>query len=138
MCTAYKVGKRGNVPETPLFEQAYDYFMGVAVPRIVRPTHKAPVVMPDGELREMAWGFKRTMKGASGKPVSRTIVNSREDKLKGRTWSKAFAERRCLIPAFSFFEWVSRGGKNVPLEFESTSDEMLWIAGIWEDDEERG
>jgi putative SOS response-associated peptidase YedK len=138
VCTAYKIGKRGNLPGKPLYEQELEYYMGVAIPRIVRPTHKAPVILPDGSLREMTWGFKRQMKGRTGKPISRTIVNSREDKLGGRTWSEAFRERRCLIPAFSFFEWVERGGRMVPLEFEDAGDRLLWIAGIWEQDPNRG
>ncbi len=63
---------------------------------------------------------------------------SREDKLQGRTWSKAFRERRCLIPAAAFYEWMERGGKKLPLRFERPADEWTWIAGIWEEDKERG
>lgn len=138
MCTAYKIGKRGSVPEKLLYATEHDYFIEAAVPRIIRPTNKAPVIMPDGSLREMTWGFRRQMKGKAGKPIQRTIVNSREDKLAGHTWSAAFRERRCLIPAYSFFEWIERPGGLVPLEFEDAGGRLLWIAGIWEEDETRG
>ena len=67
-----------------------------------------------------------------------TIVNSREDKLDGRTWKKAFTESRGLIPAASFYEWVKRDGQNVPLRFERPGDEWLLIAGIWEHSKEHG
>ena len=60
------------------------------------------------------------------------------DKLDGRTWKKVFAERRCVIPAASFFEWVDSGGKKVPLRFSRPGDGWIWIAGIWEDHKDHG
>ena len=61
------------------------------------------------------------------------MVNSREDKLAGSMWRRAFDERRCVIPASAFYEWVALRGKNVPLRFERPGNDWLWIAGIWED-----
>lgn len=138
MCTAYKVGSRAHPSETTDFGLALSSVLGESPPRIVRPTHKAPVILPDGTIREMTWGFRRKVPAVKSKTRWQTIVNSREDKLGGRTWSEAFQERRCLIPAFSFFEWVQGSGRMIPLEFEDASGEMLWIAGIWEEDQERG
>lgn len=94
--------------------------------------------MPDGSLREMIWGFRRPVPGGKTKQLWRTIVNSREDKLDGKTWKKAFTERRCLIPAAGFYEWVDRRGGKVPLRFEDPARQFLWIAGIWENDQDRG
>ena len=103
--------------------------------RIVRPTLSAPVIMPDGDLQEMNWGFRRKFRGAKG-PVSRTIVNSREDKLNTAIWREAFRERRCLIPAIAFYEWVEgSGGKAIPLRFTRMDDGWIMIAGIWEEGE---
>jgi putative SOS response-associated peptidase YedK len=76
--------------------------------------------------------------GGKTKQLWRTIVNSREDKLKGRAWSKAFRERRCLFPAAAFYEWTESPAGKVPLRFERPGDEWLWIAGIWDQDKERG
>lgn len=140
MCTAYELGKRrGSFPEH-LKSQAIDELLSVDETHLIRPTHPAPVILPDGSLRVMRWGFKRQFapKAKGGRPVSRTIVNSREDKLGGPTWRNAFAERRCLIPAACFYEWVERRGKSVPLRFEKPTNDWIWIAGIWEQDSERG
>lgn len=140
MCTAYEIGKqRGSTPGY-LDPKAVAELLEIAEIRIIRPTIPAPVIMPDGSLRTMHWGFRRSFapKTKGGKPTLRTIVNSREDKLDGRTWKKAFVERRCLIPATSFYEWVESGGKNVPLRFVRPGGEWIWIAGIWEENEERG
>ena len=51
-------------------------------------------------------------------------------------WREAFQERRCLIPAISFFEWVEGpDGKPTPLRFTREDDGWLLIAGIWEETE---
>ena len=140
MCTAYELGKkRGSTPGY-LNPKAVAEILKIKETRIVRPTLPAPVILADGSLTTMSWGFRRSFapKVKGNKPVWRTIVNSREDKLGGRTWKEAFALRRCLIPASSFFEWVEMGGRNVPLRFERPGGEWIWIAGIWEMDAERG
>jgi putative SOS response-associated peptidase YedK len=136
MCTAYEIGKRGGSFPEHVKAAAFEYLMGLET-EIIRPTIPAPVVMPDGDVKTMLWGFRRPVPGVK-KKVWRTIVNSREDKLGGRTWSKAFAERRCLIPAASFFEWIDGPRGKVPLRFEDPGGGYLWIAGIWEEDQERG
>ncbi len=140
MCTAYEVGKRCGSTPGYLSPQAVAELLAINETRIIRPTLQAPVILPDGSLRVMNWGFRRSFapKVKGNKLVWRTIVNSREDKLNGSTWKDAFTQRRCIIPASSFFEWVERGGRNVPLRFCRPGGEWLWIAGIWELNEEHG
>lgn len=105
MCTAYEIGKKSEHLPARLKNAAAEALRSLAQVRIVRPTLAAPVIMPDGELREMSWGFRRKFRGAKG-AVSRTIVNSREDKLDSPMWREAFRQRRCLISAIAFYEWV--------------------------------
>ncbi len=138
MCTAYELGKgRGSAPGY-LNPKAVSELLRIKEPRIIRPTIPAPVIKADGSLATMSWGFPRKFaaKIKGHKPVSRTIVNSREDKLDGRTWKDAFNLRRCLIPAVSFYEWVEIDGRNAPLRCEHPDGDWLWIAGIWEIGEE--
>ncbi|RYD85141.1 MAG: SOS response-associated peptidase [Verrucomicrobiaceae bacterium] len=137
MCSAYELGykKRGSDPGyTPAAEVAR--ILEKEEMRIIRPTIPAPVIMPDQTLRTMLWGFRLPIPGKPGK--MRNVFNSREDKLDGRTWNKAFRERRCIIPAAAFYEWTKIGGKKVPLLFERPDHGITWIAGIWRDEEERG
>ena len=135
VCTAYEIGKRGGSLPERVKAEAAEELLQIRGTSIVRPTHLAPVILPDGSLETMIWGFRREMAAKTkGKKTWRTIVNSREDKLTGGTWRDAFERRRCLIPAASFYEWVVREGRNVPLRFERPGDEWLWIAGIWEED----
>ncbi|MES2660850.1 MAG: SOS response-associated peptidase family protein [Verrucomicrobiota bacterium] len=104
--------------------------------RLIRPTLPAPVVMPDGSWKSMLWGFRLPIPGKPGS--KRTVVNSREDKLSGRTWNASFRERRCLIVASAFYEWTDRAGAKVPLRFERPEGRLLCIAGIWREEEGRG
>ena len=137
MCTAYELGKRGGTFPERINAAAVKELLAISAIRLIRPTVPALVIKADGTLATMSWGFRRAFAPkVKGKPPTwRTIVNSREDKLDGRTWKEAFTLRRCLIPAASFFEWVEIDGRNVPLRFERPGDEWIWIAGIWEESE---
>ncbi|MEO5716534.1 MAG: SOS response-associated peptidase family protein [Luteolibacter sp.] len=137
MCTAYEVAgkKRGSDPGY-LDAAAVAELILIDQPRLIRPTIPAPVIMPDKSLRTMLWGFKLPVPGKPGK--TRTAVNSREEKLGGHTWNKSFRERRCLIPAAAFYEWVEIRGSMVPLRFERPEEQMTWIAGIWRVEQDRG
>ncbi|RYD70983.1 MAG: hypothetical protein EOP84_25715, partial [Verrucomicrobiaceae bacterium] len=108
MCTAYEVGgkKRGSDPG--YVDPAAVAEIIAEGPRLIRPTIPAPVIMSDGSVRTMLRGFRVPVHGKKG--TIRTVVNSREDKLEGHTWNKSFRERRCLIPASAFFEWVDGKG----------------------------
>lgn len=140
MCTAYEIGKRQGSFPVVVKAAALHHLLGLSGTQIIRPTIPAPVLTADGILRSMKWGFRRAFapKVKGNPPVWRTIVNSREDKLAGPTWKKAFISRRCLIPAAAFYEWVVVSGTNTPLRFERPGDEWLWIAGIWEESDEHG
>lgn len=142
MCTAYELGKRGGSFPDHLNSEAIDLLIGIAESRLVRPTLTAPVILPDGSAREMRWGFRREfaakVKGRGKETVSRTIVNSREDKLDGPTWNESFRERRCLIPVASYYEWVEVSGRKFPMRFERPDGAWLWSAGIWEQHPEHG
>lgn len=132
MCTAYEIGKKANRLPARLKIPVIEELRSLRETKIIRPTLSAPVILPDGDMREMSWGFRRKFRGAKGL-VSRTIVNSREDKLDTAIWREAFRERRCLIPATAFYEWVEGpGGKSAPLRFTDGNDGWLMIAGIWE------
>lgn len=135
MCTAYEIGKKGNRLPARVKIPVVEKLRSLRETKIIRPTLSAPVILPDGDTREMSWGFRRKFRGVKG-PVSRTIVNSREDKLDTAMWREAFRERRCLIPATAFYEWVEGpGGKAAPLRFTAGDDGWIMIAGIWEEGE---
>lgn len=61
------------------------------------------LVVADGELRSMTWGFPLVLKGKSGHPLKLNPVNNtRADKLDSFMWPYSFQKRRCLIPVSQF------------------------------------
>jgi putative SOS response-associated peptidase YedK len=139
MCTAYELGngKRQETFPAWLQERSIRELLGIDAVQFMRPTNPAPVVMPDGSLRTMRWGFQRRVPGVT-KILYKPIVNAREDKLASRTWKTAIDERRCLIPASAYYEWSGPSGNKRTHRFTRTDDALMWIAGIWEDGKDFG
>ena len=85
------------------------------VPRFnVCPTYLVPVVrQADGQrqLVAMRWGFPALWLARRGKdPWSRQLINAQaETAAQKPTWRRALRERRCLVPATGFYEWL--GGR---------------------------
>lgn len=59
------------------------------------------------------------------------LINARADGIATKpAFRKAFAERRCVIPADGFYEWRKDGKARVPFLFHG--DGLVWLAGLWE------
>ena len=130
MCTAYNLGKRkGNFPKR-LKKDARQQLDSIAESKLMRPTLQGPVILPDGQLAEMRWGFSRKFSNA--------VVSAREDKLDSPMRQVAMRESRCLIPLAAYFEWSGPTGQKRTHRFTSPEDDWLWIAGIWEHHQEYG
>jgi len=130
MCNAYEIGRR--VSKNPLKNSL---LLAASLdlpsdPRLIRRTDSAPVITAEEKLVTMRWGFER--------PTLGTINNSREDKLQGPMWSKAFRERRCIIPASAFYEWSGPKVRKQTHRFTRVDGEWFWIAGIWEESRDHG
>ena len=72
----------------------------------------------------MYWGFTIPQ---------RLTFNTRSDGiLKTGLWKTSFEERRCIVPADSFFEWKRLHKKNNPkYEITIPGREPFALAGIW-------
>lgn len=107
------------------------------IPRLnVGPTYLTPVIRQDQGQRvgvQMRWGYPATWLAAQGKdPWSRVLVNAKgEDAAKKRSWSSSLRQRRCLVPASGFYEWLRVGKKRYPLLFERADGQPMAFAGIW-------
>jgi putative SOS response-associated peptidase YedK len=130
MCNAYEIGRPvKRLPKGSLLEITAPLAAG-SKDRLIRRTDPAPVITAALDLVTMRWGFERPQLG--------TINNSREDKLSGPMWSKAFRERRCVIPASAFYEWSGPKGHKQTHRFTRSDQGWIWIAGIWEESREFG
>jgi putative SOS response-associated peptidase YedK len=70
-------------------------------------------------------------------PKPKLLINARgEEASAKRTWALALRQRRCLIPASSYFEW--RPSDKQPFAFGLETKELFGIGGLWEDSKEHG
>jgi putative SOS response-associated peptidase YedK len=94
----------------------------------IAPGSFQPVVFLDREgerrIESMYWGFTFP---------NRFTFNTRSDGiLKAGLWKTSFEERRCIVPADSFFEWKRLQKKNNPkYEISIPGREPFALAGIW-------
>lgn len=92
----------------------------------IRPTDPAPVLLADGRLALVRWGFPVTFS-------KRPIINARGESVTDKPlFREAFAKRRCVVPATSYYEWkTDENGKKEKYSFRS-SEQFLSMAGIWQ------
>lgn len=97
----------------------------------VAPTQRLPVVRTDG-VSAMRWGF-----GARSRRGGKLLINARSESVtEKQSFSRAFAERRCLVPADGFFEWRRSGKDRLAFHFHRPQRRAFFFAGLWQ--EERG
>jgi putative SOS response-associated peptidase YedK len=111
--------------DTPNFPARYN----------IAPTQDIAVVCVDEDgtrrLRMMRWGllppFVRDPK--AGPPM----INARAEGIAGKSaYRRAFAERRCLVPADGFYEWTGPKGARRPFLLRPRKGGLIAFAGIWE------
>lgn len=131
MCNTYTVRpKLGAIAH----ERAVNEAVAKLKSSLIRRSAPGVVMLSkDGELTPelMRWGFHR--------PFSDAINNARSDKFTSSMWREALAQRRCLVPISTFYEWKPKtGGIKQAYEFRRPDGEWMWIAGIYERTEAQG
>ena len=102
----------------------------------IAPTQDAPVVVVTGEeriLQSLRWGLIPPWADSPG--VGARSINARvETVAELPTFKRAFASRRCVVPATGYFEWRSQGSKapKQPLWIHPRDGVPLALAGLWE------
>jgi len=94
----------------------------------VAPTANIPIVIPDLSLQTGTWGFRSPWsKTSSG------IINARAESVAHKpTFSDAFVNRRCIVPANGYYEWQKLETKRKQPWYITNSDNSLMLfAGIY-------
>lgn len=101
----------------------------------VAPTQSAPMVAigkaGDRRIISARWGLRPAwmVKDLPTGP----LFNARSETIADKpSFSKAFARKRCLIPADGFYEWQRDGKKRIPHFVARPDREPVAFAGIWE------
>ena len=72
----------------------------------------------------MRWGYSF--------PGGRPVINARaETAAEKPLFRDGMRQRRCLIPASSYFEWERRDGQKIKYAIRPAGAEMLYLAGIY-------
>jgi putative SOS response-associated peptidase YedK len=100
----------------------------------IPPTVKIPVVrQAEGQrtLSLIRWGLIPSWaKDLKKVPLNN---NARAETIAEKPmFRSAYKRRRCIIPASSFFEWLTEGKVKTPFVFKRPDDVPLAFAGIWE------
>lgn len=103
----------------------------------IRPTDTAPIIrqVADGiEIKELRFGLIPYFHKGPAKDWKVLTTNARyEDVTETRSYKKAFASQRCLIPFTHFYEWTGEKSQRKKLKIEPVGDDIqLCFGGIWD------
>ncbi|MXP13747.1 hypothetical protein GRI44_03125 [Altererythrobacter confluentis] len=136
MCNLYRMTR--NADEVAKLFGAVNDTAGSNLGAEVYPGYPG-MVIENGRLRVMNWGFPLQRKGARGQPLKpKPVNNARTDKLSGFFWKSSFEKRRCLIPLTSWAEAEGPKGAMTRSWMGLPEQSVFACAGIWRGSDEWG
>ncbi|HSG34329.1 MAG TPA: SOS response-associated peptidase family protein [Sphingomonadaceae bacterium] len=136
MCNLYRMTR--TVDEIARLFDAEPAAGGANVGSEVYPGYPG-LVVAQGEVRAMHWGFPLALRGKSGQMLKpRPVNNARTDKLSGGFWRSSFEQRRCLIPLDAWAEAEGPQGSKTRSWLSMPGGETFTAAGIWRASDEWG
>ncbi|WP_375291636.1 SOS response-associated peptidase [Qipengyuania sp.] len=136
MCNLYRMTKPSS--EVATWFDAIDATGGANFGDEVYPGYPG-LVVANGEVRRMTWGFPLQRTGAKGQPLKpKPVNNCRTDKLDSFFWRQSFAERRCLIPMTAWAEAEGPKGAMTCTWLNLPHGEIFGCAGVWRGSDEWG
>ena len=136
MCNLYRMTK--NASEVAAWFDAVEGTGGANFAAEVYPGYTG-LVVADGAVRAMTWGFPLVLKGKQGQPLKpKPVNNARSDKLGTPFWRHAFENRRCLIPLTDWGEAEGPKGRMTRTWLTLPGTPLFAAAGIWRPSEEWG
>lgn len=148
MCGRYAASRR---PEDLVEEFEVDAVPDEAIPAqynvaptdpvyavLERPPRGEPDATPVRRLQPVRWGLVPSW--AKDPSIGSRMINARVETVAEKpAFKRAFARRRCLLPADGYYEWYGEGrGKKQPFFITPPDGSVLAMAGLyelWRDDE---
>ena len=136
MCNLYRMTR--TVDEVAKLFGVRNEAAGTNLGAEVYPGYQG-VVIENGQLRQMNWGFPLQMKGAKGQLLKpKPVNNARTDKLDSFFWKSSFERRRCLIPLTGWAEAQGPKGAMTRTWLSIPGAEEFVVAGLWRSSDEWG
>lgn len=136
MCNLYRMTK--TVSEVAAWFDAVAAAGGANFAAEVYPGYPG-LVVAEGAVRPMTWGFPLVLKGAKGQPLKpKPVNNARTDKLGTFFWRHAFESRRCLIPLTAWAEAEGAKGRMTRTWLSLPDAPLFAAAGVWRPSDEWG
>lgn len=128
MCNLYRMTK-GTAEVARLFAVEPDLTANVAAE--VYPGYPG-LVVAEGRIRAITWGFPLVLKGRQGQPLKpKPVTNAREDKLTTPFWRDSFVNRRCLVPVSQWAEAEGPKGRMTRTWYGIPGTDAFAVAGLW-------
>ena len=97
------------------------------------------LVIAEGQVRAMHWGFPLVLTGKQGQKLKpKPVTNAREDKLLTGFWRDSFAHRRCLVPVSQWAEAEGEKGRMTRTWYGLPGADVFAVAGLWRQSAEWG
>lgn len=136
MCNLYRMTK--NASEVAAWFDAVASAAGANFAEEVYPGYSG-LVVAEGAVRPMTWGFPLVLKGKQGQPLKpKPVNNARSDKLETGFWRHAFHNRRCLIPLTAWAEAQGAKGRMTRTWLSLPDAPLFAVAGVWRPSEQWG
>ena len=136
MCNLYRMTR--NPDEVARWFAAANEAGGANLAGDVFPGYPG-LVVADGALRPMAWGFPLARTGAKGQALKpKPVNNARADRLETAFWRDSFARRRCLIPLTAWAEAEGPRGGKTRSWLSPAEGGAIAAAGLWRRSDEWG
>lgn len=136
MCNLYRMTKPAS--EVAAWFAAVEAAQGANFAEEVYPGYTG-LVVAEGQVRAMTWGFPLVLKGAKGQPLKpKPVNNARTDKLGTFFWRQSFEERRCLIPLTAWAEAEGPKGRMTRTWLSPPDTPLFAAAGVWRMSDEWG
>jgi len=137
MCGRYTLHHKPEEIEERFDVEAIEEYLS---PRYnIAPSQIVPVIRQsssEDSLREMAgckWGLIPYW--AKDPKIGNNLINAKAETIAEKpSFKRAFARRRCLIPADGFYEWQKRGkAPSQPIYVRRRDGGLFAFAGLWEE-----
>ena len=136
MCNLYRMTKTRS--EVAAWFDAVDAAGGANFGDEVYPGYPG-LMVAEGNVRAMTWGFPLVLKGRQGQPLKpKPVNNARTDKLGTFFWRNAFEQRRCLIPLTAWAEAEGPKGQMTRTWLSVPDQTLFAAAGVWRHSDEWG